>query len=319
MLDVSRQIVALSAFVVDAWYEAARNALGLEGYSSLVDLVGGHALELKHLDRIRHAIAVGAADPRHGTELLDGFLSEVARENPGVKITLAPGFETERAVMRFRANCPDRVACEELFGPFAPYLHREVRDWTPEIFQEPPKGEIIQLGRHSVHAFTDGNLVVMNNSLGHSYVPTMMHEAEHQWFRAGRQLLAEDGRWFQVKRDVPTAAAMTYLHVREGNGESEGSGVAPGIERLIEIGIRYAQQDPERAATSVRHALRYFDDLATQETAASYVAGAILVGIAYGLYGADQEKRVHAYVQHLNVMDHDEAFEFGRREATLRL
>jgi len=54
-----------------------------------------------------------------------------------------------------------------------------------------------------------------------------------------------------------------------------------------------------------------------QETAASYPSGAILVGMAYGLYGADKTECVNSYLHHLTIMDHDEAFSFGRRGATL--
>ena len=94
LLDTSRQIAALSSFVVATWYEAARDALGSDGYASVVDLVAGHAHELDNVNRIRHAIAVGSRDPFRGTEILDAFLAEVALQNPGVRITLDADFET---------------------------------------------------------------------------------------------------------------------------------------------------------------------------------------------------------------------------------
>lgn len=219
--------------------------------------------------------------------------------------------------MRFRAECPDRAGCEKRYGPFAPYLHRDVRSWDESIFAEAPGGEFVSLGEHSVYAFTDGNLVVMKREAGDTYVVNVMHETAHRQFRAGQQLKADDGRWLQVKRDVPTASASTYLHMLKG--DKEASLPDPGLERLFQIGIRHAQDDPPAAVANVRNALRYFDDLATQETASSYASGALLLGIAFGLYGTDQNGKVESYIEHLSVMDHDEAYEFGCREATLQL
>lgn len=317
LLDDSRQVVALSGLVVGIYYEAARVALGADGYANLVDLVAGHARTLEGVDRIRYAIAVGSQDPVRGTELLDAFMAEAALQNPGVRITLAADFETARASMRFRAECPDRSACEKHFGPFAPYLYRDVRSWDESVFDEPPAGEFVSLGKHSVHAFTDGNLVVMERDVEDAYVANLMHETEHRQFRAGQQLRADDGRWLQVKRDVPTASALTYLLMLKG--DKAGSLSDPGLTTLFKVGIRHAQDDPHAAVTNVRNALRYFDDLATQETASSYASGAILLGIAFGLYGTAQVRQVTSYIQHLRVMDHAEAYEFGRREATLEL
>jgi tetratricopeptide (TPR) repeat protein len=316
LLDATRQAFALSEFVIETWYNAARDALGPDGYANLVDLVAEHAPELDGVDRIRHAIAVGSKDPVRGTEMLDAFLAETARQNSGIRISLAADFETARALMRFRAECPDRAACQERYGPFAPYLHREARSWDPSVFAEAPRGELISLGEHSVHAFLDGNLVVMKRQAEDDYVATLMHEFEHRQFRAGQQLRADDGRWLQVKRDVPTASAWTYFLMMT---QSNDGSLPDGLNRLFQIGIRHARDDPKAAVANVRNALRYFDDLATQETASSYASGALLLGIAFGLYGNDQSGQVESYVQHLSVMDHDEAYEFGRREATLQL
>ena len=314
LLDATQQAFALSEFVVETWYNAARDALGSDGYANLVDLVAEHASELDGVDRIRHAIAVGSKDPVLGTAMLDAFLADTARQNSGFQITLAADFETARALMRFRAECPDPAACQKRYGPFAPYLHREVRSWDSSIFAEAPRGGLISLGEHSVHAFVDGNLVVMKRQAEDDYVPTLMHESEHRQFRAGQQLRADDGRWLQVKRDVPTASAWTYFLMMTETGS-----LPDGLDRLLQIGVRHAQEDPKAAVANVQNVLRYFDDLATQETASSYASGALLLGIAFGLYGTHQSRQVESYVQHLCVMDHNEAYEFGRREATLQL
>jgi tetratricopeptide (TPR) repeat protein len=316
LLNATQQVFALSEFVVETWYNAGRDALGPDGYANLVDLVAEHAPELEGADRIRHAIAVGSKAPARGTGMLDAFLAETARQNSRIRITLAADFETARALMRFRAECPDGAACQKRYGPFAPYLHREVRSWDASVFAEAPPGELISLGEHSVHAFVDGNLVVMKRQTEDDYVPTLMHELEHRQFRAGQQLRADDGRWLQVKRDVPTASAWAYFLMMTEN--KEGS-LPNGLNELFQIGVRHAQDDPKTAAANVRNALRYYDDLATQETASSYASGALLLGIAFGLYGSDQSDQVESYIQHLSVMDHDEAYEFGRREAPLQL
>jgi hypothetical protein len=147
--------------------------------------------------------------------MLDAILSEVARTNGGVRITLAPDLQTARAAMRFRASCADDISCKAHFGPFASYIHREVCLWDESIFEETPDQDAVSFGRHSIDAFTDGNLVVMKRGANEAYSATVMHEAEHQLFRAGQQLRADDGRWLQVKRDVPTTSASTYLHLLE--------------------------------------------------------------------------------------------------------
>lgn len=319
LLDARQRVAALTTFVIDVWYEAARDALGAEGYASLVELVEDFSEELDDLDRIRHAIAVGSGDPARGTRLLDEFLSKVATENEGVRITLALDISTARATMRFQGECSNRVACEKHFGPFAPYLHREVRGWNESVFEDVPRGELISLGTHSVDAFTDGNLVVMKRDSKAAYVATLMHESAHQLFRAGQRLRTDDGRWLQVKRDIPTTSALTYLRMLGCRGKDSGSLINPGLEKLIEIGTCWAQESPELAAGQIRSVLRYFDDLGMQETAASYPSGAILVGMAYGLFGADKTECVDSYLHHLTVMDHDEAFSFGYRCATLTL
>ena len=115
--------------------------------------------------------------------------------------------------MRFRAECPDGTTCNKHYGPFAPYIHADARSWDDSVFAELPGAEFAPLGKPSVYAFTDGNLVVMNRQAGVAYAATVMHEAEHRLIRAGQQLRAADGRWLQVKRDVPTASALTYLQV----------------------------------------------------------------------------------------------------------
>src|SRR2546423_3031542 len=73
-------------------------------------------------------------------------------------------------------------------------------------------------------------------------VANLMHETAHREFRAGQQLRADDGRWLPVKRDVPTASALTYLLMLKEEG---GSLPDPGLKRLLQIGIRYAQDDPQ--------------------------------------------------------------------------
>ena len=87
----------------------------------------------------------------------------------------------------------------------------------------------------------------------------------------------------------------------------------------MELGRSWAKQSPRSADRQIENMLRYFDDLATQETPASYPCAAILIGMAQGLYGGEQIGQVRSYVRYLAVMDHEEALEFGRREASLTL
>jgi hypothetical protein len=93
----------------------------------------------------------------------------------------------------------------------------------------------------------------------------------------------------------------------------------PAIVELVDFGRHWAQNNPPRVSRQIENMLRYFDDLVTQETPASYPCAAILIGMAQSQYGSEQVGKVSSYISHLAVMDHEEALKFGRREASLRL
>lgn len=321
-LDVHRRDVALSTFVVHVWYEVARNVLGREGYAHLVEIVGDGFERLEPLDRMRYGVAVGrSVNAARGTRLMDAVVIGLMQENPGVRIDLSSDFECARATVRFRAECPDWSACRERFGPFAHYIHAEVRSWDEDVFVDVPEAPPVFLGSQSIQAFVDENLVVMANAVAHgaSFAAAAIHEAQHRLFRSGQHLTTDDGRWLPVRRDVPTASANTYLALLEHQGEAQAAPLDPALVELLKLGRSWATQNPRRAERQIENMLRHFDDLLTQETPASYPCAAILIGMAQVLYGEEQVGRVRSYVSHLAIMDHEEALEFGRREASLFL
>jgi GNAT superfamily N-acetyltransferase len=279
-LDVGRRNVALSTFVVDVWYEAARDVLGREGYAHLVEIVGDSYESLEPRDKMRYAVALGqSGDPAHGTQLMDAVVTRLVEENPGVKISLSSDIECARATIRFRAECRDWSACRARFGPFAHYIYAEVRSWDEDVFADVPEEPPVSLRSQSIQAFVDENLVVMDSAVarGVSSAAATLHEAEHCLFRLGQYLKAEDGRWLQVRRDVPTASAKTYLHLLEHQGDVQAAPLDPAIVELVDFGRHWAQNNPPRVSRQIENMLRYFDDLVTQETPASYPCAAILI------------------------------------------
>lgn len=319
LLDNPRRDIALDSIVIETWYEVARDVLGREGYDHLVKLVGDRHDTLQPLEKICYGVAVGqSGDPVRGTQLIDSVMAALGTDNTPVRIPW--DLECGRATVRYWAECPDWNACQDRFGPFAHYIHGEVRSWGGGVFADAVGDPPVLLGAQSIQAFVDENLAVMDNKVrGRAYGAAMLHESKHRLFRSGQMLKTADGRWLRVKRDVPTASAETYLYLLEHRADASAAALDPGIDQLCELGTSYARQDPRRAARCIANMLRYFDDLATQETPASYPCAAILIGMSYGLYGSGQHAQVHSYISHLAVMDHDEAFQFGKREATLRL
>ncbi|MBC7901383.1 MAG: tetratricopeptide repeat protein [Saprospiraceae bacterium] len=316
LLDKGRREIALE-FIVESWFRGANSILGRDGYAGLVEIVDDLANSLDTVDRIRYGTAVGeACDPAEGVHLVDTVLAQARAENPNVPIYLAPEFETALAVNRFKALAPDIDACLRQYGPFAPYIHDEVRGWSDDIYSTSEQGRPAPQPR--ALAFTDGSLVVMDKRLRDSdYVATIVHEMNHHFRRVGQQLLTENGDWLLVKRDVPIASSLTYFEILQADDRGSLEQVVPQIQDLVYMGHRLAEAEPVQSTTHVNNMLRYFDDLGTQETHASYPCAAILLGMAFGYLGYPDA--VRSYLEHLKVMDHDEALIYGRKKATLRL
>lgn len=321
-LSDEARLAALESLLLETWYQAARDALGSDCYSRLADLTKGVSdpdHELAEINSMRLAIAVGMTEPKSGTQIFDELISDISVKHQGVKIVLPPDIQMARAIMRFRAVCDDSDSCATHFGPFALHIYQEVCSYDELIFEDPPPGESVELERRSIGGFSDGNLVVLEQGTSWPWVETIMHELEHQMFRAGQQLRTDDGRWLQVKRDVPLASAMTYSRSFAEDRTEESSLTDPGLARLIEIGFEHGLKHPDEAARHVQNMLRYFDDWGSQETSSSYPTGALLVGIARALLGVENRAKVDSYLSHLAVVDHDEALDFAEREATLQL
>ena len=315
LLDNKRRIFALE-HNVETWFFAANKILGQAGYSALVALVGDLQRSLSPSDQIRHGLAIGeASNPTEGVRLVDTILSTLRMENPNVPIILAPEFESGLARLRFQLLAPDLKACNEQYGPFAPYIRGEVFTRAGERY--PSQEQDAQEPRPPVLAFASDNLVVIASQLeGTDYISAMMHELEHSLRRAGQRLLTEAGDWLLVKRDVPIASALTYLHILQSQS-SNLKLVASKFTGLVSKGRRLVRDDPDKSRLHIVNMLRYFDDLGTQETAASYPCAALLLGMAFGYH--EDSGAVESYLRHLAVVDHDEAIVLGRRKATLRL
>jgi tetratricopeptide (TPR) repeat protein len=315
LLGNARRKAALDD-IVETWFRGA-SVLGREGYAGLVNIVEDLQGSLNIVDRIRYGIAVGEArGTEEGVRMVDALVAEVRAENPDARITLAPEFEIALAVQRFKALAPDFKACRCLYGPFAQYLHSEVRGWTsdasvPSESERPTSGVPIL-------AFTDANLVVIDKRLeGVGYAASILHEAKHQGRRSGQMKRTDDGDWLLVKRDVPTASAVTYFLLLQAEDKSDLGDLVRQIEPLVSIGQRAAEADAERSTVYINNMLRYFDDLGMHESGASYPCAAILLGMAFGFLR--DPDCVMSYLDHLDVMDHEEALRYGRRKATLWL
>lgn len=315
-LDNERRKFALE-FIVELWFRAANSILGREGYAGLVEAVGDLAEFLDLSDRIRYGIAVSEARAHtEGVRLVDDVLAQVRAENPNMPIYLGPELEIALAINRFKSLAPTFNDCLRQYGPFAPYIHDEVRGWWDDIYHGSEQGR--PAPRPRALAFVDDNLIVMDKQLGDTdYTATLLHEAGHQLRRMGQQLLAESGHWLLVKRDVPIASSLTYFLILQSEDKSSLEQIISQMQDLVHTGRRLAEEEPEQSATHVNNMLRYFDDLGTHETRASYPCAAILLGMAFG-YLSDPDA-VWSYLEHLEVMDHDEALAYGHKTATLRL
>lgn len=315
-LDKERREVALAS-IVGLWFRGANSILGREGYASLVEIVGDLADSLDLSDRIRHGIAVSeACTPAEGICLVDSVLAQIRAENPNTPIYLGPEIETALAVNRFKALAPNFDACLRQYGPFAPYIHDEVRGWREDIYQV--SGQRQPLPQPRPLAFADDNLIVIDKQLSDTdHGAAIWHELSHLLRRAHQQLLTEDGRWVLVKRDVPVASSLTYFLILQSEARGGLVQIISQIQDLVHTGRRLAEEEPVQSATYINNMLRYFDDLGMQETRASYPCAAVLLGMAFG-YLSDPEA-VRSYLKHLEVMDHDEALAHGRMKATLRI
>jgi tetratricopeptide (TPR) repeat protein len=317
LLDKERREAALE-FIVEPWFHGATIIRGKDVYAGLVEIVGDLADSLEPVDHIRYGIAFGEAyDPAEGVRLVDSMLAQALADNPSVPIILAPEFEVALAVLRFKALAPDFEACLSQYGPFAPYIHGEVCDWADDVFPTVEQGTPVT--QIPLLAFTDRNLAVMDRRLtGVGWAFALVHELSHRLRKTGQTLLAENGEWLPVKRDVPTASALTYFELLQADDDRSSLDlVFPQIQELISIGHRFAEVEPDRSRVHINNMLRYFDDLGRRETRASYPCAAVLLGIAFG-YLCNPDA-VRSYLEHLGVMDHDEAIIFGRKIAKLRL
>lgn len=286
---------------------AAGEVLGAtDGYNHLLDVVEPSA-QLDEEAAMRYAIAhCQCGELEKGVRLIDDWFAGVTARHPNVRIFTPPTWDVARAVSRFRLRCSTAEACRNWLGPFAEYIASEVAAWTSRksVLQEPSLSTPIR-----VLAFSEMHLNVIDKSLGGADVTAaILHESLHHLRRSGQQLQTSEGRWLMVKRDVPVAAAETFLQVRS----------VPQIQELMESGQHWAQRDRERCHAYVKNMLRYYDDLAWEEPPSSYACAAILIGIADVFLSRDKDA-VTSYIHHLKVVDHDEALEYGRRHSDLRL
>jgi hypothetical protein len=293
------------------WSEATERQLGAY-VARLID-------ELSPEDGIYRAIAATeSGSPDASVRYVDALRAKTQEEHPGIRISLAPEFETAIAVHRFKLQAPDECQCRHQYGPFAEHICSEVARWSEIGYAITPLGSCH--GALGPLAFTDGNLVVIDERLSNTtaYAAVVMHEACHRMKRTGHMWLTEDGEWLHLNRDVPTASAKTHLSLLEDPEPAQPLRQSLNeVRHLVEIGRTQASADRDGVGRYIRNMLQYFDDLGNQETTASYPCAAILLGMAFDLL--EDREAVDSYLSHLEVMGHDQALRKGQKRAQLRL
>jgi hypothetical protein len=307
-------------FIWKDWYEIAALIPGKEAYARILDLARDMYDSLDLADQFRFAVAEGELG-QHGraVAMIKKINQDFRDRNPNTRLSWSADFQRAFAINLVRSLAPDYESCVKHYGPFAPYIYHEVRLWSPELFSAGPEIEAAFQASPPVLGFADGNLVVVKNIPAFDTTSILQHELEHLSLRSGQQLRTEDGRWLLVKRDIPTASALTYHMFTHMEESSLGKEFLEQIQPFVLLGQQQAEGRMEETSQWINNMLDYYDALGTQETPSSYPCAAILLGMAYCLLGKDEIEMTDSYFRHLAVMDHEAALAYGRRKAHLYL
>jgi tetratricopeptide (TPR) repeat protein len=311
-------------FILRAWWYLGNKFLGQAAYEQVVALARRTSRSLDLLDKLYYGLACHRlGDHRQAVNLLGKILGEAKAKEGSKEEELLIEARVALARSRVLLECPQPSQCARRWGPFAPYIYAEVVDRPVQDFWhlgQPDCGERMPEAWTLPRAFVDGNLVVMEQTAGSElYTALVMHEAQHSLKRlAGQQLRTETGRWLSFKRDVPVASAQTYLMLLTKTAETGAEKSQSGLGQFLDIGRRCAANRKKEAHQFIQNMLLYFDDLAPRETRASYPCAAILLGMAFGLLGEGHFEEVSAYIEHLEVMNHQEALIMGQKKAKLQ-
>lgn len=93
--------------------------------------------------------------------------------------------------------------------------------------------------------------------------------------------------------------------------------VPPAVLTHVVLGADWARRHPEASGRQIQNMLDHYTALHTQEPPSSYPCAAILVGMVTTLLADSGLPGVASYLDHLAVMDHAEALEYGRRHAVI--
>jgi hypothetical protein len=252
-------------------------------------------------------------------ELFEASLAEIQRQNPGVRITLSDEMDVAHGCAHFLTRCRTEAKCHVTYGPFAPYIHREVVNFRNVPFDMHGLSHPLPSTDQIVGAlgFSDPGhgLIVLGVGAGHgNWAAMMMHEQTHIMRRNGQMLRTDDNCWLQVRHDVPIASAQAYRRLMEDVAQRNNV-----IAELVHIGQNWARVEPERCHEQIQNMLDYFTALGTLETASSYPCAAIFLGMANALLADAPAGAVDSYLQHAELMSHQEALAYARRNATLQV
>ncbi len=319
----------------DDWLDIAADVFDEAGTLLLADFLADASSRAGGGSRVAVAVAQSLAG-RHetATAQFQAAMAEAVRTHPNTRLEVDKRVENAWATSRFLAACRDDDACRQEYGPFAQWIHADVARLRPDVFghDEPDGIDLATEVGIGPLAFSDPetHLVVLWAGLeGGDWAGVMMHEIQHLQRRAGQVLQTDDGRWLLARRDVPVAAAETYLRTLWNGDDADeepqtvGSGggrIAPAaLVQLVDRGAMWARRNSSEAGRQIQNMLDHFGALHTQEPASSYPCAAILLGMATTLLAESGPHGVEAYLSHLTVMDHAEALQYGRRHASLRL
>jgi hypothetical protein len=315
-LDAHRGARALD-MTLESWIQISEDEAGVDP-AALAEMALPFVTVAEPYTRTLIGVACSLAGHHaQAGELIENVLGEARAAAPGTPVTYPNRVGVALAVARMMSRAPTLGACIEQYGVFGPVLHEEVAGWAPDALPYAiAREESARPAYVPPLAFADPPLVVMQEALGEAIPAVMMHEIAHLSLRVGQMLRTLDGRWLNVRRDVPIASAITYEQLLNDKDAADLTDYGlDGVRALVAAGEREVQRDAGRCGRHIQNMLDYFDALGRQETPASYECGALLAGMARGLV---QEHAVD-YLSHLKVLDHAEALVFGAQGANLEL
>ena len=137
--------------------------------------------DLEPEDQLLYAVLMGFTDPGAATARIDGLL-DAAKQASGLKreVQVSAEVEQSRATLRFRSLCSSLQDCAERFGPFAPYLLREVRQYTAVDFDGDFPTDPVQFEKSGAAGLNDDILIVVGRSASLSWAEIVVHELQHR-------------------------------------------------------------------------------------------------------------------------------------------